>query len=76
MFSKSIEYAYSIIMFLKEKNRINGKDIVEELNIPEYYGLTILKQLSNAEILNSAKGKTGGFLLNDKEVTFYNYIWL
>lgn len=70
MFSKSIEYGYMIIMFLKNKERMTGQEIVEKLSIPKYYGLTILKQLAIAGILSSAKGKTGGFILNKKSITF------
>lgn len=70
MFSKSIEYGYRIIIFLRDKDRMTGQQIIDELDIPKYYGLTILKQLSNANILESSKGKTGGFLLKKRPITF------
>lgn len=65
MFSKTCEYGiraavYIALQSLKGR-RVNVKEITEEINSPIAFTAKILQQLSNNDIIHSAKGPTGGF---------------
>ena len=72
MLTKKIEYGYIILKKLNESSQeklMSGKEILESNEIPYRVGLSILTQLSKSGIVNSAKGKKGGFYLKKREVT-------
>ncbi|MFT3677631.1 MAG: Rrf2 family transcriptional regulator [Chitinophagaceae bacterium] len=69
MFSKTCEYAIRAMLFIaqktKEGDRIGIKDIAKGIDSPEHFIAKILQDLSRKGLLQSAKGPTGGFYLND-----------
>lgn len=75
MFSKKLEYGYVILKLLKNTNEINkisGKDIIQEGNIPPNMGLSILSELSRGGLIKSLKGKNGGFYREkSREITLF-----
>jgi len=72
MFSKTCEYAIRAMLFIaqktKEGDRIGIKEIAKGIDSPEHFIAKILQDLSRKGILQSAKGPTGGFYLNDSSM--------
>lgn len=72
MFSKTCEYAIRAVIFIaqqtKEGSRIGIKDIAKGIDSPEYFIAKILQDLSRKGLVQSAKGPTGGFFLDDKNL--------
>lgn len=72
MFSKTCEYAIRAVIFIaqqtKEGSRIGIKDIAKGIDSPEYFIAKILQDLSRKGYVQSAKGPTGGFFLNDENL--------
>lgn len=67
MLSKKTKYAINALVYIaknKEKQPIPVSRISEEQNIPLKFLESILTELKNARILNSKKGKYGGYSLN------------
>lgn len=67
MLSKKTKYAINALVYIaknKEKQPIPVSRISEEQNIPPKFLESILTELKNARILNSKKGKYGGYSLN------------
>tara|TARA_R110002049_G_scaffold7173_4_gene42571 strand:- start:3499 stop:3939 length:441 start_codon:yes stop_codon:yes gene_type:complete len=67
MLSKKTKYAINALVYLAKNN--NGKpipigQISTDQNIPHKFLESILLDLKNARILNSKKGKFGGYALN------------
>jgi Rrf2 family protein len=67
MLSKKTKYAINALVYLAKND--NGKpipigQISADQNIPHKFLESILLALKNARILNSKKGKSGGYLLN------------
>ncbi len=72
MFSKTCEYAIRAMLFIaqktKEGDRIGIKEIAKGIDSPEHFIAKILQDLSRKGLLQSAKGPTGGFYLNDSSM--------
>lgn len=67
MLSKKTKYAINALVFIaknKEEQPIPVSKISEEQNIPLKFLESILTELKKANILNSKKGKYGGYSLN------------
>ncbi|MFW2135904.1 RrF2 family transcriptional regulator [Chryseobacterium sp. TY4] len=69
MFSKTCEYALRALIYItqqtKDGGRIGIKDIASGIDSPEYFIAKILQDLSRKGFVQSAKGPTGGFYLDD-----------
>ena len=70
MISKKCKYAIKALLYLAEnqidKNPIFSSEIAEKENIPRKFLETILRELRNFQILQSLRGKTGGYRLLKK----------
>ena len=69
MLSKKTKYAINALVYIaknKEEQPISVSRISEEQNIPLKFLESILTELKNARIVNSTKGKYGGYSLNAK----------
>lgn len=69
MLSKKTKYAINALVYLakhQENSPIPIGQIAEKQNIPHKFLETILLDLKNARILNSKKGKYGGYYLNQR----------
>lgn len=72
MLTKKVEYGYVILRKLygsNETNLMSGREILESIDVPYNMGLSILTQLSKSGLIESFKGKTGGFYLKKKKIT-------
>lgn len=72
MLTKKVEYGYMILRKLygsNETNLMSGKEILESIDVPYSMGLSILTQLSKNGLIESFKGKTGGFCLKKRKIT-------
>lgn len=69
MFSKACEYGLRAIVFITAKSnsgkRVGIKDICKEIEAPEHFTAKILQNLSRMGIVNSLKGPTGGFYMDE-----------
>ena len=69
VFSKSFGYAVRGIIYLSlhqgTKSYIQSEEISTQLGIPRHFLSKVLKSLSQSGILNSNKGPSGGFSLNE-----------
>ncbi len=67
MISKKTKYAINALVYLAKEDKghtpIQISKIAESENIPRKFLEAILLDLKNAGILNSRKGKTGGYFL-------------
>lgn len=65
LFSKKCEYALRGVLYLAayEERRISVPEIADKLNIPSEFLAKILQDLVAHNILESKKGKSGGFKL-------------
>lgn len=69
MLSKKTKYAINALVFLARENKLRGAEPVQIIkisqseNIPRKFLEAILLDLKNAGILNSKKGKAGGYFL-------------
>lgn len=65
MFSKACEYGIRATVYIATQslsdNRVGLRDIASEIDSPEAFTAKILQQLVKANIINSAKGPSGGF---------------
>ena len=67
MLSKKTKYAINALVFMarhRDEQPIPTRRISEEQNIPLKFLEAILVELKNARIINSKKGKYGGYSLN------------
>ena len=67
MLSKKAKYAINALVYIAkhiDEQPITVSRIAEEQNIPLKFLESILTELKNARILNSKKGKCGGYSLN------------
>lgn len=72
MLSKKIKYGYFILKNLQETNEDNkkkGKEALKGIEVPYNLGLTILTELVNGNLIESEKGKKGGFYIRKKEIS-------
>jgi len=66
LFSRQCEYALQAVLYLAKINTgkmTSIKEMASRLDIPYHYLAKILQNLSNKGILQSVKGRTGGFAL-------------
>lgn len=70
VFSKTCEYAIRAVLFIAHKTaaggRIGIKEIANGIDSPEPFLAKILQDLSRKGIIQSAKGPTGGFYLDQQ----------
>lgn len=70
MFSKTCEYAIRAMIFIAQKtqdgSRVGIKAIAQAIDSPEYFIAKILQDLVRRGFVQSAKGPTGGFYLDEK----------
>lgn len=72
MFSKTCEYAIRAMIFIARKSkggsRVGIKEIAKSIDAPEYFIAKILQNLCRNGLLQSLKGPTGGFYLDEKSL--------
>ncbi len=72
MFSKACEYAIKSAIYIAEQslsgNRVNVKEVSQAVNAPEAFTAKILQQLCRENLLESSRGKTGGFIFNKEKI--------
>ena len=80
MLSKSTEYAMRALVFVQlcnwEQKRPGVGEIAKEIEAPEAYTAKILQTLTKSKLLNSMKGRGGGFFFNENQssLTLYDVI--
>lgn len=81
MFSKACEYGVRAVIFIATQSltrkRIGIKDIAEEIDSPIAFTAKILQKLVRREIVRSAKGVGGGFMIEPerlKDITLIEII--
>jgi Rrf2 family protein len=76
MFSKSCEYAIKAVIYISNQSesgiRVSLHDISEKINSPVAFTAKILQKLSKANIINSNKGPSGGFKIEQSNLTTIN----
>ena len=77
MLSKSTEYAMRALVFVQlcnwERKRPGVGEIAKEIEAPEAYTAKILQTLTKNELLNSMKGRGGGFFFNENQSSLALY---
>ena len=72
MFSKACEYGIKAILYIafqsQQGSRVSLKNIAHATDSPEAFTAKILQQLARSGIIRSAKGPTGGFDIDEKEM--------
>ncbi len=82
MLSKSTEYAIRALVFVQlrnwEQKRPGVSEIAKEIEAPEAYTAKILQTLTKNKLMDSMKGRGGGFFFNDNQsnLTLYDVIHL
>lgn len=74
IFSKKCELGLQAALYLAlqpEELVISAKEISEKLKIPKEFVSKVLQSLTSSGIINSQKGKNGGFLLGKKPAEIY-----
>jgi Rrf2 family protein len=65
MFSKACEYGIRATVYIAQQSqgnsRVSLKDIAQKIDSPEAFTAKILQQLARNNIIDSAKGASGGF---------------
>lgn len=80
MLSKSAEYAMRALVFIQlrnwEQKRPGVGEISREIEAPESYTAKILQTLTKRKLLNSMKGRGGGFFFteNQSNLSLYDVI--
>jgi Rrf2 family protein len=80
MLAKATEYAIRALVYVQLKNwnnqRPGGVEIAREIEAPEAFTAKILQTLSRHKILESMKGRGGGFFFPDNQShsTLYDVI--
>lgn len=69
MFSKTCEYAIRAMIFIAQKSKdgskVGIKEIAKGIDSPEYFIAKILQELGRKGVVQSLKGPTGGFYLDN-----------
>jgi len=77
MLSKSSEYAIRALVFIQlcnwEKKRPGVGEIAKEIEAPEAYTAKILQTLTRNKLLNSMKGRGGGFFFHENQSSLSLY---
>jgi Rrf2 family protein len=72
MFSKACEYAMRAIVYVAtctmEKRRVAVKEIVEVTGIPEAFASKVMQRLVRAGMVESSRGKKGGFSMSETQL--------
>ncbi|MGV8946943.1 MAG: RrF2 family transcriptional regulator [Lutibacter sp.] len=74
MFSKACEYGIRATIYIAKKSlsdkssRVSLKEVAKAIGSPEAYTSKILQKLSKNNIINSDKGPTGGFSMDQLEL--------
>lgn len=70
MFSKTCEYAIRAMIFIAQRskagNRVGIKVIAKAIDAPEHFIAKILQDLSRKGLVQSLKGPTGGFFMEEE----------
>jgi Rrf2 family protein len=80
MLSKSTEYAIRALIFVQLQNLMGKRpgvaEIAKEIEAPTAFSAKILHTLTSRKLLNSMKGRGGGFYFSDNqdELTVYEII--
>ena len=81
MFSKACEYAIKAAIYIAQQShqqhRTNVKEVAEAVNAPEAFTAKILQQLCRSNILESVRGKQGGFIFPlaiQKKTTIFDIV--
>jgi len=80
MLSKSTEYAIRALIFVQLKNLLEKRpgvaEIAKEIEAPVAFTAKILHTLTSRRLLNSMKGRGGGFFFSESqaEITVYEII--
>ena len=80
MLSKSTEYAIRALVFVQlrnwEQKRPGVGEIAKEIEAPEAYTAKILQILTKNKLMDSMKGRGGGFFFKDNQssLTLYDVI--
>lgn len=80
MLSKSTEYAIRALVFIQlrnwEQKRPGVGEIAKEIEAPEAYTAKILQTLTKNKLMDSMKGRGGGFFFNGNQsnLTLYDVI--
>lgn len=69
MFSKTCEYAVRAVIFIaqasKDDEKVSIKEIAKGIDAPEHFIGKILQDLGKKGLIQSLKGPTGGFYLDE-----------
>lgn len=72
MLSKTCEYAMRAMIFIAQKSRdgdkVGIKEIAKGIDAPEHFIAKILQELSRKQVVQSLKGPTGGFYLDNRSL--------
>lgn len=72
MFSKACEYGIKATIYIAVKSmrqeRVSLKEIAEEVNSPLAFTAKILQSLAKSGIIDSHKGPTGGFQIEEPKI--------
>jgi Rrf2 family iron-sulfur cluster assembly transcriptional regulator len=83
MFSKACEYGIKAIIYITKQSLVNRKvslkDVAKAIESPEAYTSKILQLLVRNKIINSDKGPTGGFSVDNQKmesITLSNIVFV
>lgn len=72
MFSKASEYGIRAVIYIAKKSlldkKISLKEVAKAIDSPEAYTSKILQKLVKNNIINSDKGPTGGFSMDEQKL--------
>jgi len=72
--SKSFGYALRSIIYMSLVNDSNRnvqlQEIAEELSVPRHFLGKVMKRLAKNGVVDSAKGRSGGFMLNEATLSY------
>lgn len=81
MFSKACEYALKATIYIAQQSlqqkRVNVKDVANSVDAPIAFTAKILQQLCRENILESNRGKQGGFIFEikkQKQIRIYDVV--
>jgi Rrf2 family protein len=72
MFSKTCEYALRAVIYVAQQSKLGHKvgfkQIAKAIDAPEPFIAGILQNLSRRDVIQSSKGPTGGFFVNEQSM--------
>ena len=72
--SKSFGYALRSIIYIAlmsgVKRNVQLQEISDEISVPRHFLGKVMKRLAKNRVVDSAKGRTGGFMLNDHTLSY------